>query len=412
MIKRLLYAFVAVILIAATLSSCGGNGVPATSPTPDVSPSAEVSPSPTPELSPSPSPVVSPTADPTLVAWNGAVEHVFFHTLITYPELAFHGPNAKGNDDWMVTVPEFNKIIQSLYDKNFIIVNMNDVWSEYTNANGAQRMKQNTLYVPAGKKPLIISFDDISYYPSYIGDGYPTKLILGQDGDIWAYAVDPRGNTVISQDIDAIPLLDRFIEEHPDFSLNGAKGMLCMTGYEGLFGYRTQVNSYGNTPEEETRRQAEILRVKPIIARLRETGWYFASHTWGHINLGSASFETLKADTKRWKDQVEPLLGSTTILVYPHGARPDSSTGGDVWVNNAGTEVKWLLDQGFRMFCSVGPNYFTKIRDDVPALMCDRIDIDGIKLRGDPEKLIRFYDARLVWDDARIVDNDKFKRAW
>ena len=201
-----------------------------------------------------------------LVPYTGTVEHLFFHQIIAYPELAFDGDNQeKGFDEWMVTVSEFNKIMQSLYEKNYILVNMNDVWSEYTDENGQQRMRRNTLMIPKGKKPLIISIDDTCYYESYIGNGFMEKLIQAEDGQIWAYGHDPEGKEVVTQDLDIIPALDKFVREHPDFSFNGVKACLSLTGYEGIFGYRTNCFSTGMTEEQEAVRLAEIEAVKPIV---------------------------------------------------------------------------------------------------------------------------------------------------
>ena len=42
-------------------------------------------------------------------------------------------------------------------------------------------------------------------------------------------------------DYDLVPLLDAFVEAHPDFSYHGRKGVLAMTGYEGVLGYRTDI---------------------------------------------------------------------------------------------------------------------------------------------------------------------------
>ena len=62
-------------------------------------------------------------------AWgpDQVVEHLFFHPIIAYPQWAFHDCNASqdqryGLDDWMVTVDEYNKILQSVYDKGYILV--------------------------------------------------------------------------------------------------------------------------------------------------------------------------------------------------------------------------------------------------------------------------------------------------
>ena len=73
-------------------------------------------------------------------------------------------------------------------------------------------------------------------------NGFAYKLILGEDGKVWSWGLDPQGNEVTSRDLDAIPMLDKFVEEHPDFSPFGAKACLSVTGYEGLLGYRTQTD--------------------------------------------------------------------------------------------------------------------------------------------------------------------------
>ena len=65
--------------------------------------------------------------------------------------------------------------------------------------------------------------------------------MLGDDGQIWAQCTDPNtGETFLTQDLDATPILDQFVLEHPDFSLNGAKAIFSLTGYQGILGYRTQ----------------------------------------------------------------------------------------------------------------------------------------------------------------------------
>jgi hypothetical protein len=49
----------------------------------------------------------------TYAAWDGIVEHLFFHPVVAYPELAFDGDaQANGIDDYMVTVGEYKKLYQ------------------------------------------------------------------------------------------------------------------------------------------------------------------------------------------------------------------------------------------------------------------------------------------------------------
>ena len=330
------------------------------------------------------------------VAWDGIVEHLFFHPVVAYPELAFDGDSqANGIDDWMVTVEEYNRILQSVYDNGYILVDINDVWSEATGEDGQPRMVRNTLYLPEGKKPLIISYDDVNYYDYMLKDGFTYKLILGEDGLLWSWGKDPQGNEVVSQDLDALTILDKFVREHPDFSPFGAKGSLSLTGYQGILGYRTNTDTKDWDEAKEAVRQQEREAVKPIIAELKRTGWTFGSHTWGHINLSNHSVESVKEDTQRWLDEVGSLVGPTTILYYPHGARPD---GGD-W-QQTGPVFQYLQSQGFRVFASVGIESFSYIKKDICAVICDRLHPDGTTLRSASclERYMKFYDAREVID--------------
>ena len=353
-----------------------------------------------------PTPV--PTPEVTLVPYDGIVEHLFFHPIICYPEMAFDGDSEQaGLDEYMVTLSEYEKMLQSLYDRNYILVNINDIWSEYTNDSGQTRMKRNTLMLPEGKLPIILSYDDVNYYEYMLANGFTHRLMLGRDGEIWSYGLDPEGNSVVSQDLDAVTVLDKFVKENPDFSHNGAKGMLCLTGYQGILGYRTHTEAGNNSPQFEANRQNEIARVKPIIERLKETGWYFASHSFSHLHLDSASYDRAKKDADRWMDEVGSLIGETSVMVYPYGGRLDGND-----VTKTGDAFKYYQSLGFRVFASVGVESYSQIKKDISAVICDRMHADGGTLRREPTRYSKFYDAAEVWDDIRPVDNNKYKRNW
>ena len=355
-------------------------------------------------VQPEPYTILDPTVMPeggvrdgvTYVEYNGVVEHLFFHPVIAYPELAFDGDyQEEGYDDWMVTVGEYNKILQSVYEKGYILVDIADCWSEQVNENGETRMVKNTLYLPEGKKPLIISYDDVNYNLYTLGDGFTYKLIFGEDGKLWSWGLDPQGNEVVSRDLDAVTILDKFVEEHPDFSPFGAKGCLSITGYEGILGYRTQTDSENWTAEREAIRQQEIEAVKPIVAELKRTGWTFGSHTWGHIRLDSRTTETVTADMQKWLDEVGSLVGETCVLFYPFGGRLDGDD-----VRQSGPAFQWMQEHGFRIFCSVGVESWSKCKGDISAVICDRLHPDGTTLRSSKgrERYMKFYDAKDIID--------------
>ncbi len=371
-----------------------------------ITPSAKPTPEPTPTPTPEPYEAVKTywAEEQLTQAWgpNQPVEHIFFHPIIAYPTWAFKDckipqSQREGLDDWMVTVEEYNKILQSLYDNGYILVRIEDVWSEVT-TDGVTRMVRNTLKLPEGKKPLIISYDDVNYYQYMLEQGFTSKLLIGDDGQIWAECTDPYTNeTFLTQDLDAITLLDKFVLEHPDFSLNGAKAVMGLTGYEGILGYRTQTDRDVTDPTElaafEANRQKEIEAVKPVIERLKETGWTFASHTWGHIRLETRTLEKVQDDTLRWLDEVGSLVGPTTVLLYPYGSRPD----GNDWTKT-GEAFKYLQSKGFRVFASVGIEPFSCIKSDISAVICDRMHPDGTTLRWSRNRYLRFYDAKDIID--------------
>ena len=356
------------------------------------------------EPEPEPYTILDPTVQPeggvrdgvTYVPYDGVVEHLFFHPVVAYPELAFDGDSkSDGIDDWMVTAGEYLKILESVYEKGYVLVDIADCWSEQTDESGQTRMVKNTLYLPEGKKPLILSYDDVNYYEYMLANGFTYKLIIGEDGKLWSWGKDPQGKEVVSRDLDAVTILDKFVEEHPDFSPFGAKGCLSLTGYEGILGYRTQTDSKSWTAEQEANRQREIEAVKPIVAELKRTGWTFGSHTWGHISLNTRTFDAVTADMQKWFAEVGSLVGETSVLFYPFGGRLDGDD-----VQQSGPAFRWMQEHGFRIFCSVGIDSWSKCKSDISAVICDRLHPDGTTLRSAKarERYMKFYDAKDIID--------------
>ena len=399
--KRLFAITIAIILCLGLISGCFGNQDPEPEPTP--------TPPPTPTPTPPPTPTPEPTPPPNLVEYEGVVEHLFFHEAIAYPEIAFpNRTDAFNLDDYMNTVHEFNMVLKSLYERNFVLVSMHDVWEEHISEMNQVRMRRVTpLMIPEGKKPIILSFDDLTFHLEPY-NAFMHRYIIGPDGDVWAEGVDQNGNPIMTQDLAAITVLDKFVRENPDFSHNGAKGAIAQTGLHGILGYATQTDSNNNSEEFRLNRMQEIARVRPVIERLNETGWYWASHSWGHIRFENSSLDRIKTDAERWNTEVRSLVGESVIMIYAHGSRLD---GNDVWAENAGPALRYYVEElGFRMFASVGDEPFWRARRDLPAVMMDRMNVDGIALRG-PQLIVRndmrrgdyekFYDVRDVFDPLR-----------
>ncbi|WP_055669499.1 polysaccharide deacetylase family protein [Desnuesiella massiliensis] len=336
-------------------------------------------------------PVKEVNKEVELVDFQGTVEHLFFHPLILDKEAAFKGPkwNSDNMDDWFVTVEEFSKVLESLYSNNYVLVDANELYEE-VEVNGIKLMKKKNIRVPKEKKPLIISIDDLSYNEG-MRSSTAQRLILDQNNQLATYRKDKNGKEIIGYD-ETVILIDKFVEKHPDFSIKGAKGIIALTGYEGIFGYKSDYDS-----SNYARERAEALRVGN---KLKENGWKFASHSYGHNDNQKVSLEYFKRDIDKWEKEVATLVGSTQIYIYPHGSSlPEEND-----------KFKYLQSKGFKIFYAVGSEAYEKISNNTLAVMGDRMAVDGITLRHRRKNFLKFYDAKEVIDlNSRPDRNYNFK---
>ena len=111
------------------------------------------------------------------------VTHVFFHTLIMDTSKAFDGDSReKGYNQVMTTKDEFMKILQSMYERGFVLVRLHDVAYEVTAEDGSRHFQEGDIMLPEGKKPFVMSQDDVCYYEYMDGDGFASRMIIGEDG--------------------------------------------------------------------------------------------------------------------------------------------------------------------------------------------------------------------------------------
>ena len=83
-----------------------------------------------------------------------------------------------------------------------------------------------------------------------------------------------------------------------------------------------QLNA-ANLPQQEfTDEELENNRnaVKNIVERLKDTGWKFASCTYGYIpNARKTDLAGIVDDTKKWMEQIGTLIPDTHMISYPGG---------------------------------------------------------------------------------------------
>lgn len=336
------------------------------------------------------------------------ITHVFFHTLVMDTSKAFDGDTDSGGyNSVMTTRDEFIKILESMYEKGYVLVRIHDIAYEAPDENGGTHFVKGNIMLPEGKKPFVMSQDDVCYYPYMDGDGFASRIVIGEDGKPTCEMTMDDG-TVSTGSYDLVPLLEDFIQEHPDFSYKGARAIIAFTGYEGILGYRT-ASSYAESPTY----QADREQAAKVAQCLRDNGWELASHSWGHLQLGVAknpedgfaiSEERFRTDTDKWEAEVESLIGPTDILLYPYGN--DIAQWHPYKEDNP--RFTYLESKGFRYFCNVDASTPYWMQMGSNYLRMARRNLDGYRLyedmiQTDPAKkrLTDLFDAAEIFDSAR-----------
>lgn len=177
--------------------------------------------------------------------WSGRVPHLFFHSLVNDPTAAFDGDYTEdGYRLYMVTTTEFVRILEQMEAAGWMLVDIHDLYREGPDGT----ITPVEPMVPPGRKPFVLSIDDLSYYEYMDGDGFAQRLEPDRNGEVATRITSSTGGSELTYDGDLVPILDRFVADNPDFSYQGVKGVVALTGYEGLFGYDVSADQ-ANQPD-------------------------------------------------------------------------------------------------------------------------------------------------------------------
>lgn len=338
-----------------------------------------------------PTEAASPSASaPQLVRYSGAVEHLAVGPLIADPHQAFASRDRDRLNAESLTTGEFTQILEELYDSDYALVDPASLVQV-----GATGLSRTRLLLPPGKKPLVLSVDDLAGYPWQIAAGLTSRLVLDRDGDVAAERQAADGRSVVARNNDVVPIVDRFVEQHPDFSVDGAKGALALTGRAGVLGYRTSTLPVTGVPAPEqaivpaAQAAAQRRSVAPVIRRLKATGWTFAANGYAGSDLAGAKPAAVAADTRNWRREVGRLVGATSLYVLP-GRSP---------LQPAPATLQALTKQQFSIFYAP---------DALPGLIVtptyarqNYVHLDGTALVAGTDELRRLFDPDSVLDPAR-----------
>lgn len=324
--------------------------------------------------------------------YSSTIEVISIKPLIVSPARAFDGDaySAAANDA-MLTTGEFSKMLAELYANNFILIDSSRIYT-------AERQRA-VLKIPPGKKPLILVIEGLNYYATRRQTGNCWDLLLDENGNVSAEFMNDSGQMTVDRQGEAIGILDQFVLDHPDFSLDGAKGTISLTGYECIFGTVTDQDQLEDrnqalldngmagialTPAEI---EANYQKVQSIMNRLKNTGWEFASSTYGFIDLRAQPIDRIQADTAKWLAQVGSLTGPVSFINYPNGA----------FLTGSDERAAWLRSQGFILFGGQGTTAYL-----IPGegyIYIDKTPINGYTLTNSQTyHLDRFFDVSKIYD--------------
>lgn len=173
--------------------------------------------------------------------------------------------------DWRRTPENFRADLEMLYQKGYYPVLLGD-------------FLKNRMDVPAGKSPVVITFDDSS---------------AGQ-----FRFIEKEGRIIVDPD-SAIGMMERFTQKHPDFPSRATFFVLpAIDPKLRLFG------------------QPEHIAAK--LRYLAEHGYEIGSHTYWHQNLAKATPEQVRFQLAKAEQAIQEYVPGYRLrsLALPFGASP------------------------------------------------------------------------------------------
>ena len=343
-----------------------------------------------------------------LQGWNepSSIANLSFQILVVDTDRAYNDYKFKQQyKDNFVTVSEFEKILEQLYQKGYVLVDFESFVTETVAEDGSVTFGTTPIYLPSGKTPIMLSQTMVNYMNYMLatdeadtdggyGDGFASKLVV-RNGEIVAEYMDASGNTLYGE-YDFVPILNRFIEEHPDFSYKGARAILAVTGDEGLFGYRTMssvIDTKGQAYYDE-----QVAGAKEIIEALRNQGYTIASYTYANKDYNAYSATEIQADMDLWTKEVTPILGECDTIIFAKGTDISTST------NYEGNKFRVLSSKGFRYF--IGASQVAWAEVNPTYVRQTRVMVTGKDMTNAASTYTRYFDAKSVLDSARTATTE------
>jgi len=179
--------------------------------------------------------------------------------------IMYHSLGEKEND--YVSTPDIlRQNLKDLYERDYVLVSLKD-------------FVNNTMDIPAGKSPVVLTFDD----------GHQSNFnVLETSGEL---TIDPDS---------AVGIIDGFYEEHPDF------------GRAATFFLNANI-SFSQV-------EHQAFKLNYLITQ----GYDVGSHSYGHEDLTQLDAQKIQETLGKNVQSIESVLGDYTVntLSLPYGKRP------------------------------------------------------------------------------------------
>ncbi len=341
----------------------------------------------------------------SLKVWDdlGDVMHLSFHNLIVEPVRAFadsgYGSTYRSSH---ITCAEFSAMLGELYANGYVLIDLEDMVTISETADGGLTFTTKSLMLPQGKKPFMITETNVNYYaymvdgnrdgiPDKNGAGFASKLVVDSDGNLTAQYISPNGETLLG-DFELVPILERFIQAHPDFSYKGARATLAVSGHEGIFGYRIDAKSKNNLSSDAY--EQEVAGAQQIIEALRAQGYTIACYTYGNVAYGKLTVDEIQADLTKWQEQIVPILADVNTLVYAKTSELSDSDYNSV-------KYAALRQADFRIFYGISTDGKPWAKVDSDCLRLNRTMVTGSNLTKNPGWFSGMFNPTEIRDPAR-----------
>ena len=330
-----------------------------------------------------------------------SIPNLSFHVLMADASRACNkdvsGDLAGSYNKNFVSVEEFTRILNQLYASNYVLVDFDSFISSVPGVDGNNSFFTKSIYLPQGKKPVMLTETMVNYFeymvdpdkdgtPDAKGHGFAYKLVLDDNGEIKAAYVDANGQTLIGN-YDFVPVLEAFIQEHPDFCYQGARAILAVTGTEGVFGYRTNtsyVSRFGQSFYDN-----EVVEAKKIVAALRDKGYTIASYTYSNQAYRSMNTLQIQAEIQNWTNQITPVLGEVDTMVFARASDIEAYSG---------TTFNVLYNSGIRFFLNSGSS--PRVDTNTTFIRQTRLMVTGESMAWYSSQFSNYFDCNVVLDLA------------